>query len=114
MSTVLYHCTYKQNVGAIKRWGIIPRDTSKHNYPGMQYEQGHVERVYASETPWFWGTPAIDYVCVAFDATGLTMEDDPVLKGPARRVHERITPDRIIAIHKSFDTLPCPPRDYTW
>lgn len=102
---LMYHCTQRKNLGAIKRWGLIPRDTTRHNYPGLLGLNCGVEAVYLALSPWFWGSPDgyFKYACVAVDVTGLKVEPDPVLGGPARRCLDRITPDRIVSVLRTYE-----------
>lgn len=108
--TKLFHCTHSDNADSIRREGLIPRDTTKHNYPSM-LPRGHadswiwanagVEAVYCHTTPWRWMSQQYhEAVCVEIDAEGLRVEPDPVLnkdgsENGAWRILEHVSPDRI-------------------
>lgn len=78
----LYHSTPRVNRESILTQGLLARDTTKHNYPGLWMEgtpNRGVLAVYASPNPGFWGT-ASPYTDVwKIDATGLPFDTDPVI-----------------------------------
>lgn len=45
-----WHVTWRRNVGAIRRWGLIPRDTLQYNFPTLvgtaRKDNGGVRAVY--------------------------------------------------------------------
>lgn len=101
---IVYHCTAGKNLLAIKRWGLIPRDTTEHNYPGMRGINHGIEAVYVCKRPWYWGGPhSYDgrAVCLELDVTDLPVEPDPLTSG--ERVLARITPERIKRVLRTYE-----------
>lgn len=113
-----YHVTPKKNRGAIRRYGLIPRDTTSHprshfHLDGFDaaWRNKGVEAVYVHETleaamRWrdtFYAAyralpEELDIWRV--DVTGLPTEDDPYRYDAyylhqSVRVLERVTPDRL-------------------
>lgn len=97
---IVYHCTPARNVLAIKRWGLIPRDTTEHNYPGLRGLNCGVEAVYTASKPWYWGGPP-STVCLELDVSDLPVEPDPLTGG--QRVLARISPDRIKCVLRTYE-----------
>lgn len=105
---IVYHCTSRRNVLAIKRWGLIPRDTTEHNYPGMHGLNSGIEAVYTASRPWYWGGPQTlgGTVCLELDVSDLPVEPDPLTGG--QRVLARVSPDRIKRVLRTYEDALAP------
>ena len=105
-----YHVTRGRDYLAIRRAGLLARDTAEHNYADMaDCLQGNcgIPAVYCwtdrddaegwrAAEGWYLGDGLI---IVPFDRAGLDVEADPVLGGPywasASRIRGDVAPDRI-------------------
>jgi hypothetical protein len=109
-----YHVTKRANRLAIRRWGLIPRNTAQHpraNFHGYGWANADVDAVFANEAVYealAWRShqshrygPDADIWKI--DLTGLATEVDPYRRYHDRgsglatslRVMERVTPDRL-------------------
>lgn len=107
-----FHCTDRKNAGSIVRWGLIPRDPAKHNYPHHEGVNAQIEAVWC----WLEYSDAIEWISPPYDhqrivevnLEGLEFEADPYYNYIRRdgadeddvllsavRCFDRITPDRI-------------------
>lgn len=104
----LYHVTAKRNRGAIRRYGLLPRDTSDHNYPGLwQQPTG----VFGTVPDWYLfchsrGTlPGGDERDVwRLDVLGLPVVRDNIL--PAWVVTDVVPPERLTLVKTLRQVLP--------
>ncbi len=108
---IMYHGTHRSNLPAIKREGLLARDTTEHNYPYV-YDNGGVKAVYTWDAyvrDGGWQYQYRDWAILMVDVENLPRELDPVLMrereyGPedehpdrkAWRILTDIPPDRIL------------------